>query len=197
MRCLRSVRKAAAAPACEGGACRLRSLFWSFLKIGAFTFGGGYAMIPLIKSEVVDRRRWVEQDHFLELLVLAQSAPGPISLNAAVFVGYRARGIKGALSALAGVVLPSFFIILAVAVYFSSIRDNRVAAAALEGMRPAVVALILAPLWSLAKGMGAWRIAMAVAACLAVWYFGLTPIYFIIAGALGGMAWTWYKTLGR
>jgi chromate transporter len=152
-------------------------------------------MIPLIRREVVDKHKWVAGNHFLELLTLAQSAPGPISLNAAVFVGYRARGWRGALSAISGIILPSFVIILLVAMFFSGIKDNHAVQAAFKGMRPAVVALIVVPIWSLAKGLGGWRIALAVLAAGTVWYFGITPIYFIIAGAVGGLVWTWYKRL--
>ena len=90
----------------------LWQLFISFLKIGAFTFGGGYAMVPLIEREVIDKKGWVKREDFLDLLTIAQSAPGPIALNTAVFVGYRISGLKGALSALMGIVLPSFTMIL-------------------------------------------------------------------------------------
>ena len=101
----------------------LWSLFISFLKIGAFTFGGGYAMVPLIEMEVIDKKGWVAREDFLDLLTLAQSAPGPIALNTAVFVGYRICGLRGALSALAGIVFPAFSIILLVAIFFADIRD--------------------------------------------------------------------------
>ena len=94
------------------------TLFWSFLKIGAFTFGGGYAMISLIEREVIERRRWIDCDEFLELLTLAQSVPGPISLNTSVFVGYKMKGYAGAIAAVAGAVLPSFIIIILIAIYF-------------------------------------------------------------------------------
>ena len=104
----------------------LWSLFISFLKIGAFTFGGGYAMVPLIEREVIDNRGWVQREDFLDLLTIAQSAPGPIALNTAVFVGYRIAGIWGALSSLLGIVIPSFTIILLVAIFFADIRDNSV-----------------------------------------------------------------------
>ena len=123
----------------------LFELFGSFLKIGAFTFGGGYAMIPLIEREVIDRRRWIERQEFLDLLTIAQSAPGPISLNTSVFVGYKLRGYAGAIASILGVVLPSYTIILAVALFFAGIRDNAAVDAAFKGMRPAVVALIIGP----------------------------------------------------
>ena len=97
----------------------------SFLKIGAFTFGGGYAMIPIIHYEVVNKRNWLNEKEFVELLTIAQAAPGPISLNTAVFVGYKCKGYKGALAAILGVVIPSFVIILVVAMFFHTMRENR------------------------------------------------------------------------
>ena len=132
---------------------RLPIIFGTFFKIGFFTFGGGYAMIPLIEQEVIDRRGWVERREFLDLLTLAQSVPGPIAVNTAVFVGYRIRGLRGALAALTGTILPSFTIILLIALFFADIRQNPVVDAAFKGMRPAVVALIIGPVISLARGM--------------------------------------------
>lgn len=172
------------------------TLFWSFLKIGAFTFGGGYAMIPLIEREVIDRKQWIERESFLELLTLAQSAPGPISLNTSVFVGYKVKGYWGAIAAVLGAILPSFVIILLIAIYFADIRSNRAVEAAFKGMRPAVVALIAAPVINLAKGLGIWKIAIAAAAAVLVWLLGVSPIYFIIAGALGGIIYTFYNKKG-
>ena len=164
----------------------LLDIFWSFLKIGAFTFGGGYAMIPLIQHEVIHRRRWIEERDFLDLLTLAQTAPGPIALNTAVFVGYKRRGYLGALSAIMGVIVPSFLVILVVAIFFASIRDNAYVDAAFKGMRPAVVALIVAPIIGLTKGMRWWLIAVALVVALVVWYFGISPVWFLIAGAVVG-----------
>ena len=166
----------------------LLAIFWSFLKIGAFTFGGGYAMIPLIQHEVIHRRGWLAESEFLDLLTLAQTAPGPIALNTAVFVGYKHRGYLGALSAILGIVVPSFVIILVVAMFFSTVRDNRWVDAAFKGMRPAVVALIVAPIVGLTKGMRWWLIAVAAATALTVWYFGLSPVWLLIAGAVVGAA---------
>ena len=164
----------------------LLEIFWSFLKIGAFTFGGGYAMIPLIQHEVIHRRGWIEERNFLDLLTLAQTAPGPIALNTAVFVGYKRRGYLGALSAILGVILPSFLVILVVAIFFASIRNNTYVDAAFKGMRPAVVALIVAPIVGLTKGMRWWLVAVALAVALVVWYFGISPVWFLIAGAVVG-----------
>ena len=161
----------------------------SFLKIGAFTFGGGYAMIPIIQYEVVNRRRWLSEQEFVELLTIAQAAPGPISLNTAVFVGYKCKGYKGALAAIMGVVIPSFVIILLVAMFFHTMRDNHWVDAAFKGMRPAVVALIVAPIVGLAKGLHWVLISVAAATALAVWYFGFSPVWLLIAGAIGGALW--------
>lgn len=164
----------------------LLEIFWSFLKIGAFTFGGGYAMIPLIQHEVIHKRRWIEERDFIDLLTLAQTAPGPIALNTAVFVGYKRRGYLGALSAIMGVIVPSFLVILIVAIFFASIRDNAYVDAAFKGMRPAVVALIVAPIVGLTKGMRWWLVAVALVVALVVWYFGISPVWFLIAGAVVG-----------
>lgn len=131
---------------------QLWEIFWSFFKIGLFTFGGGYAMIPLIQREVIDHRKWIPASEFLDLLTLAQSVPGPIAINTAVFVGYKRSGLRGACASLLGAVLPSFLIILAIALFFAGIRQNPVVDAAFKGMRPAVVALIIAPLVTLTRG---------------------------------------------
>ena len=167
----------------------LFEIFWSFLKIGAFTFGGGYAMIPLIQHEVINNRSWLSKEEFIELLTIAQAAPGPIALNTAVFVGYKHRGYWGAVSAVLGVVVPSFTIILFVAIFFASMRDNRWVDAAFKGMRPAVVALIVAPIVGLTKGIHWVLVAVAAATALLVWYFGFSPIWVLIAGAIGGALW--------
>ena len=164
-------------------------LFLSFLKIGLFTFGGGYAMIPVIEREVVTRHHWVEERDFFDLLTLAQSAPGPISLNASVFVGYKMYGYWGALAALLGVALPSFLIILIVAIFVSQIRENPIVDAAFKGMRPVVVALMFAPVVGLAKGMKWWAMAVAAAVATAVWHFGFSPIYLLIVAAVAGLLW--------
>lgn len=164
-------------------------LFLSFMKIGLFTFGGGYAMIPIIEREVVTRHGWVEERDFFDLLTLAQSAPGPISLNASVFVGYKMYGYMGALAALLGVALPSFLIILIVAIFFSQIRENPIVDAAFKGMRPVVVALMFAPVVGLAKGMKWWAMAVAATVAMAVWHFGFSPIYLLIVAAVAGLLW--------
>lgn len=165
----------------------LRQLFISFLKIGAFTFGGGYAMIPLIEQEVIEHQKWLEKDEFLAQLSIAQSMPGPISLNTAVFVGYKLRGRTGAVVAMSGVVIPSFVVILLIILCFSEYRNLPAVEAAFKGMRPAVVALIAAPVIGFLKGMSKWKIAAAVAAAVIVWQLGISPVYFMLLGAATGI----------
>ena len=166
----------------------LFKLFITFFKIGLFTFGGGYAMIPLIEREVIEKKRWIEKRDFLDMLVLAQSTPGPIAVNTAVFVGYKTAGTLGAIAATLGTVLPSFIVILLLALFFAEVRENRYVDAAFRAMRPAVVALIVAPLMGLVKGMKWYLMAVAAAVAVAVWYFGVSPIYFIAAGVLVGIS---------
>ncbi|WP_418982606.1 chromate transporter [Alistipes sp.] len=168
---------------------RLRTIFISFFKIGLFTFGGGYAMLPLIEQELIVKRKWIAQKEFLDLLTLAQSVPGPIAVNTSVFVGYKIRGLKGAAAALLGTVLPSFVIILAIALFFADIRHNPVVDAAFKGMRPAVVALIIGPVLSLARGLHWTLYAVIALSALAIWRWGLSPIYVLVAAAGLGIVW--------
>lgn len=149
-------------------------------------------MIPLVQREVV-RKGWILEAQFLELLTLAQSAPGPLALNAAVFVGYRVKGYRGVALSVFGIILPSFVIILIIAIYLHSFRDNHVVAAVFKGIRPAVVALMLAPVFGFSKGLGWKRGVLAVVAAFLVWYFSISPVYLIIFGALGGIAWGWWR----
>jgi len=168
---------------------RLSTIFFSFLKIGMFTFGGGYAMLPLIEQELITKRKWIEQKEFLDLLTLAQSVPGPIAVNTSVFVGYKVRGFGGAVAALLGSVLPSFVIILVIAIFFADIRHNPVIDAAFKGMRPAVVALIIGPVISLARGMHWIMFIVIAAAALAIWWLDWSPIYVLVTAAAIGIAW--------
>lgn len=154
-----------------------------------FTLGGGYAMIPLIRREIVKNNQWIKDEEFCELLALAQSSPGPVAINSSVFVGYKLRGMTGSLSAALGTALPSFLIILAIAMYFADFRDNKVVENIFKGIRPAVVALIAAPLYSLSKRMklGATSLLFAALACIAVAWAGISPIWIIIAAGLIGL----------
>ena len=147
-------------------------------------------MVPIIEREVIERRGWVAREDFLDLLTVAQSAPGPIALNTAVFVGYKIYGVRGALSALLGIVLPAFTIILLVAIFFADIRENQIVDSAFKAMRPTVVALIIAPVLGLARGMKNYLWAVVAAVAVAVLWFGISPVYLLAAAAAIGLLWT-------
>lgn len=166
-------------------------MFYSFFKIGAFTIGGGYAMIPLIEKEVVDRKQWIEREEFLDMLALAQSAPGPIAINTAVFVGYKMDGVKGVFFTLLGSVLPSFLIILIVAAFFVGIKDSVAVERAFKGIRPAVVALIAAPVIRMGKSAKITRktIIIPIIATILVAFLKVTAVYVIIAAAILGIVY--------
>ena len=125
--------------------------FFTFFKIGLFTSGGGYAMIPLIEAEIVDKKKWISKEDFWDLLAVAQSCPGVFAINISVFVGYRLRGLAGGILCALGTALPSFLIILLIAIFFRHFKENPYVAAMFRGIRPAVVALIAVPTFNLAK----------------------------------------------
>lgn len=158
-------------------------LFWTYLKIGTFTLGGGYAMLPLIQREVVDRKGWIDEEEFLNMIALAQAAPGLIAVNSAIFIGWRVGGWKGVCGAVLGAVLPSFCIILAIAMVFSEWKELPAVEAAFKGIRPAVVALIAAPLVKMAKTAKiSWLTALIpIAAALLIWLGHVNPVWVIIA----------------
>ena len=165
--------------------------FLTFLKIGLFTIGGGYAMIPLIEREVVERRQWLKREEFLDLMSLSQALPGVFAVNFSIYIGHRLRGLRGSLALAAGVVLPSFVIILLVAMFFSAYADNRVVEAIFRGVRPAVVALIAVPCIKLGKSAhitwaNAW---FPIAVALLIALLGISPVYIIIAVALGAFVY--------
>ena len=168
----------------------LFQLFWTFFKIGAFTFGSGYAMIPMIEKEVVDRRKWFDKDDFYDQFALASSAPGPFALNTAVFVGYKLKGWWGSLAAVLGAVIPSFVIILVIAVYLTEFQDNRYVEAAFKGIRPAVIALIAVPFINMLKRLPWYFMLLGLAVAAAICWLGVSPIWFILAGAIIGVVLT-------
>jgi chromate transporter len=129
----------------------LLSVFWVFFRIGAFTFGGGYAMIPLITEEAVTKRKWISEQDILDIFAIAESTPGPIAINSATFVGYRTAGVLGSLCATLGVVLPSFIIILIVAKCYEKFKTNRFVKGAMSGLKPAVIGLIGAAVLSIGQ----------------------------------------------
>ena len=171
----------------------LPQLFGSFFKIGAFTFGGGWAMISLIEREIVDKRRWIERAEFLDLLAVAQSLPGILAVNISVVVGDKLRGMLGSIAAAAGTILPSFMIILAIAMFLTpeTITSSPTLTAIFKGIRPVVVALIVTPVITSARAAGlSWRtLWIPVVVALAIWSklpVVSNPILYITIGALGG-----------
>lgn len=165
-------------------------LFSIFFKIGSFTIGGGYAMIPLIEREIVTHKKWIDPKEFIDMLALAQSAPGVIAINTAFFVGYKIKGLKGSVVTTLGAALPSFLIILLIAMVFTDIKDNDIVNRIFKGARPAVVALIAAPVWKMGKAAGITRtnVIIPIVAALIIWGLGVSPVYVIIAAIVGGIA---------
>ena len=129
----------------------LWQVFVTFFKIGAFTFGGGYAMIPLIQRETVDNHKWVTEDDILEIIAIAESTPGPIAINSATFVGYRTCGVLGSAAATLGVVLPSFVIIFAISFVLRQFQELKAVQYAFQGIRAGVMALLCKALWGMYK----------------------------------------------
>jgi chromate transporter len=166
----------------------LGEAFITFFKIGIFTLGGGYAMIPLIEEEVVNRKQWVSKDEMLDLIAIAQSCPGVFAINIATFIGYKLNKTRGAIATTIGTALPSFLIILAIAMFFSQFKDNPYVAAMFKGIRPAVVALIAVPTFNLGKRaqLNMWTIWIPVVSALLIWLLGVSPIWIIIAAGIGG-----------
>lgn len=156
-------------------------IFISFFKIGAFTIGGGYAMLSIIQKEVVEKKMWIDEDAFLDMLALSQSSPGPIAVNISIFCGLHI-GRLAVIFTLLGTFLPSFIIILLVAIVFTGIEHHEITIRVFNGIRPAVVALILAPLIKMSKAAGVnlrnfW---IPLSAALLVSFANISPIYIIL-----------------
>jgi chromate transporter len=164
-------------------------LFKTFLGIGAFTIGGGYAMLSLVEKAVVQKKKWIGKDDFWNLIVVVQTIPGVFAVNTALYIGHKLKGVKGALCAALGAVIPSFVIICLVAMFFAEIKDDAVVKRIFTGIRPCVVALILAPALQMVKSAKiTWKTAfIPVVAAFLVWWCGVSPVYIIIAAALGGL----------
>ncbi|MBR5982364.1 MAG: chromate transporter [Bacteroidales bacterium] len=168
---------------------KLHELFWTFFKIGAFTIGGGYAMIPLMEQEIVDKRKWLNKEEFMDTMSLAQSMPGVFAVNMATDVGFRTRGIIGATTAILGNVLMPILLILVLAIFFRQFSDNPIVESIFKGIRPAVVALIAAPVFTMAKTAKiSWsNFWIPVVAALLIWLLGVSPVIIILVAGLGGL----------
>ena len=163
-------------------------LFSNFFRIGLFTIGGGYAMIPLIEAKVVDEKKWIDREELLDLIAVAQSCPGIFAINIGIFIGYKLKSVRGAVVTTLGTALPSFIIILAIALFFQHFRENIYVEKIFRGIRPAVVALIAAPVFKMAKmaKINLFNVWIPVAATLLIWLLGISPIYVILAAGIGG-----------
>lgn len=155
-------------------------------------------MLSMIEREIVERRRWIEQDEFLNMIALAQAAPGLIAVNSAIFIGWRIGGWRGVIATVLGAVLPSFLIILAIAMLFQDYKDYPAVEAVFKGIRPATVALIAAPLCKMAKNAKiSWGTAIIpVAGALLIWLAGLSPVWVILVTVITTLGYTYLKERG-
>ena len=163
-------------------------IFWSFFRVGTFTIGGGYAMIPLMQREFVDKHHWMSEEEFLDQVALSQAMPGVFAVNMASMTGFRLRGGRGAAVAVAGNILMPVLFILLLAVFFRAFRDNVIVERIFLGLRPAVVALVAAPVFTMAKSAKvSWRNVWIPLLCaLLIWLMGVSPVLIVLAAALLG-----------
>lgn len=166
----------------------LFDLFWTFCKIGALTFGGGYAMLPLIQREIVENKKWSTEKEILDYYAVGQCTPGVIAVNTATFIGYKLRGIIGGIVATLGVILPSIVIILIIATFLQNFADLAIVQSAFAGIRVAVVALIITTVVKLIKSSikDYLGVIIAIIAFVISAFIGLSPVYVVIAAALTG-----------
>ena len=164
-------------------------LFFSFFKIGAFTLGGGYAMLSMVEKAVVDQKKWIPNDEFWDMITIVQSLPGVFAVNTALYVGHRVAGTKGAIAAMLGAIIPSITIILLLATVFREFRDNPVVERVFKGIRPCVVALILAPSLRMVKSAKVtWKTAIIpIAAVFLIWWCKASPVYVILTAIAGSL----------
>lgn len=170
-------------------------IFLSFFRVGTFTVGGGYAMIPLMQREIVDKHHWLEEEAFLDQVALSQALPGVFAVNMAAMTGYRLRGIRGAAVAITGNILMPVVFILSLAIFFRSFRDNIYVERIFMGLRPAVVALIAAPVFTMARSAKVtWsNVWIPVVCTLLIWLLGVSPVFVVLAAALGGFLYGKYR----
>ena len=172
----------------------LWQIFWVFAKIGAFTIGGGYAMIPIIQAEM-SRRGWISDDDLPDIVALSQSAPGVMAVNISIFAGHKLRGIKGSIAATLGSITPSFLIILGIAMFFTAFKDNPYVERAFKGIRPVVISLIAVPMVNMARKSckNVWTWLVAAASLVLVAFLNVSPIYIILCVLVLGFSITYYR----
>ena len=172
----------------------LWKIFWIFAKIGAFTIGGGIPMIAAIKSELT-KRKWLKDEDFLDIITIAQTAPGLFAANIAILTGHRLRGTKGSIVATIASCLPPFLIILLIAIFFTGFKDNEYVIRAFKGIRPVVVALIGVPMIDMIKAtkMRWWSWIIVVASMTLVCFLKVSPIYILICVIVVALFISWYN----
>lgn len=170
-------------------------MFITFFKIGAFTIGGGYAMLPFIQTEVVEKNKWLTMEEFLDIIAVAEVTPGPVAVNTSTYVGYKLYGVKGALVCSLGTILPSFLIILAIVTFLWKYRQNEIADRIFLGIRPAVAALIFSAVYKIGKTMKITKVTLAItiATILLIVVLNISPIYIILSAAFGSIGYYKYK----
>lgn len=167
----------------------LLEMFFTFLKIGAFSFGGGFGMVPMIRQEIINKKAWLTEEELIDGMSLAQSAPGPIAVNSCIYIGYKLQGVKGALVAVIGSILPSFSIMVLVAKYLYGYRESQLVDAIFKGVRPAIVALILSAVLTIGRDskLTVGGFITAIVSVILIAFVGVNSIYMIIIGALGSV----------
>ena len=170
-------------------------LFWTFVKVSAFTIGGGMAMVAVVRDILVVKRKWMTDDEFMDVLAISQTLPGLMAVNTAIFIGYRLKGTRGSILATLGSILPPFIIILAIAMVFTGYRDNEVVEAVFKGIRPAVVALIAVPTIQMAlRQKWNWVYGIiAIVTMVLIAYLHVSPIYIILVVGVLAAAWAKYR----
>lgn len=168
---------------------KILHMFITFFKIGAFTFGGGYAMIPLIEREVVDKNNWLSKEEFIDVIAISQSFPGALAINSCTFIGYKIGGTLGAVLGLLGVALPSFIIILIIAMAFNSFRNLKIVNLIFRGINAAVPVLILVGVNSLARVLdkNITNIIIIIVTIILTVFLDVSPVYIVIGAALFGI----------
>jgi chromate transporter len=176
----------------------LLEIFVTFCRVGAFTFGGGLAMLPLFEKEVIEKKGWITQEDILDIYAISQSLPGVIAVNASTFIGYRLAGVPGAAAAVAGMMAPSLLVIIAIASIFVQFRENYYVAKAFRGVRAAVTALIFLAAYRIGRATlkEAFSWIVAVTAFLVIFLTNIHVIYVILAGALLGIVVSKLRTGG-
>lgn len=170
------------------------ALFLTFMKIGGFTLGGGPAMVPMMEQEIVNKHHWLTKEEFLDILAVSQATPGIFAVDMASHIGYKLGGIRTGICAALGVVTPSLFIILCIAIVFSRFRDNYIVECVFKGIRPAVVAMLAVPVFSMAKSAKiTWsNYWIPILSTFLIWLCGVSPAFIVLIAGLSGYFWGMY-----